>query len=191
MKIFDIKNPADWSMVRPGEILEMQIAKGNRRARLHVNASGPVSVLVSAGPGTGEPVLVGSSDGLFEVCFTADGARFVEFHAPKNTLIFVRPETASQMVGKTGLVKFTNVENVGGRHSDLERMMHYMRRNEERRNKALEAERQELRELRKRIEEKEAERAERKQLPKTDEQPVVEKEDSAEQPKDDKGGGEE
>ncbi|WP_111732836.1 hypothetical protein [Roseovarius amoyensis] len=190
MKIFDIKNPSDWVAVQPGEALKMEIAKGNRRARLHVNASARVSLLVSAGPGT-EPVLVGCSDGLFEVCFTADGTRFVEFHAPKNTLIFVRPETASQMVGKTGLVKFTNVENVGGRHSDLDRMMHYMRRNEERRDKALEAERQELREMRKRIEAKDAERAERKQLPKPDEQSTVEGEDPAEQPEGDKEGGEE
>ncbi len=184
MRTFEIKNPADWTHVLAGEVLEMANPAGVRRARLSINTTEKVAVFMANNPDMKDPILVGASDGMFDVVFTAKGMAYVQIKSPKGAIVFVKHHTRDQLHKQVNTERFTNVEQFRRRATEQDRMVHLIKLNEQKRDKMLAKDRAELR----------AEIARLKEVQKPPE--VVERDpapqpDQAPEPDPAEGGGEE
>lgn len=145
MKKFDIMNPADWSKVVAGDILEFPVPGTSRKVALDINSTGKVTCYVSHSEDMSDRVLLGSDTGMFTVRFSTRRPAYLEFESDDAAVIYISGASASHVVNKVGEVVFTTVEPQGRRNTDYDRMVMLMRLNEKRREKALEAEIAEIR----------------------------------------------
>jgi hypothetical protein len=146
MKTFDVKALSGWSPVQPNEVLAFEAAGESRAVRLMVNAVDKVAVYAADNAEMTGAVLVGASDGLFAVAYTATGESFVRFAFSGKAAVFVQGAAPSHVVQATDDEKYTSIIPPDRRsNSEVQRMMHLMRINEKRREEALSGELAELR----------------------------------------------
>lgn len=140
MRTFDIKTLEMWESVGAGEVLEFDNPGGARKVALRINATGPVAVYAGHLEDGSDRVLLGAADGMFAVTYSTDRTSFVSLEFGGGVECFVTGTARSQVIEKTADEVFTSVEPSGRRNSDYDRMVHFVKLNERRRDAALAAE---------------------------------------------------
>lgn len=144
----NIKNPADWSLVQPDEILEFP-TRVSRSVKLTLNTTGETSVFVSAQPDMSDAVLLAAGTGMFSCEYTANAPTYVQAKAPaKGAVVFFRGHAPSHRRPGTEEPSFVNIAP-RGRPTELMRMMHIQALNEKARNAVLAEEVRKLRQAQK------------------------------------------
>jgi hypothetical protein len=162
MQKFDLKNPTEWAMMLPGEVIEFDAPNSRRVVTITVQTNGPCSVHVGSDPAMTGKVLAAYAEGRFEVQYSAGGKSYVEFSAPEGTEIYIHSLARTHRVERIETPSYTNIEPRNRRNTEFDRMMQLMRYNEARRNEQQKAELAKLRDdLKAEYEAKEAKKAER------------------------------
>jgi hypothetical protein len=131
MKTFNVGPLEGWQPLGLGEVLEFGAEKP-RRVKVQINATGPVEVY--ARDAEGKEVLLGASEGLFEVNWTvAKTCPFVVISDNHDTVVYIRSATADQRVAKRELEAFTDIAPRARRNTEVDRLVQVMKLNEARR----------------------------------------------------------
>jgi len=138
MPTFNLKNPLAWDHILNGEIVQFDNFNGARQISFSINASERVEVFLSFNDQMTDRILIGASDGMFECSYSTAITSFVQIvHKTSETTVYMRGPAGSHTVPAKDEASYTNVEPLGRRNSDLDRVMYEMRLNEKRRDAAL------------------------------------------------------
>jgi hypothetical protein len=145
MQKFDLKNPTEWSMMLPGEVIEFDAPNSRRVVTITIQTNGPCSVHVGSDPAMTGKVLAAYAEGRFEIQYSAGGKSYVEFSAPEGTEIFIHSLARTHRVERIETPSYTNIEPRNRRNTEFDRMMQLMRYNEARRKEHHKSEMEKLR----------------------------------------------
>ena len=137
-------NVNKWTATKAGQVIEFASSKP-RHVKFEITANSNIEIWVSDNNTMSEAVLVGTSNGKTEIQYTAPATTYVQIKAEKSADLFVNIPGLDQAVENTDNPSFTSIEPRVNNSTEFDRMMTFMKHNEQQRNAQLEAERAALR----------------------------------------------
>jgi len=137
-------NVNKWTSTKAGQVIEFASSKP-RHVKFEITANSNIEIWVSDNNKMSDAVLVGTSNGKTEIQYTAAGTTYVQIKAEKSADLFVNIPDLDQAVENTDNPSFTSIEPRVNNSTEFDRMMTFMKHNEQQRNAQLEAERAVLR----------------------------------------------
>jgi hypothetical protein len=134
-----------WSKFLPGKVTEFASSKP-RHVKFEVTANSNIEVWVANDNKMTDAVLVGTTlPGKTQIQYTAPATTYVQIKAEKSADIFVNIPDIDQSVQNSDEPSFTSIEPRVNNSTEFDRMVQFMKHNEQQRNAQLEAERAVLR----------------------------------------------
>jgi len=137
-------NVNNWTVSKAGQVIEFASSKP-RHVKFEITANSNIEIWVSDNQKMSDAVLVGTSNGKTEIQYTAPATTYVQIKAEKSADVFVNIPDLDQAVQNTDNPSFTTIEPRVNNSTEFDRMMTFMKHNEQQRNAQLEAERAALR----------------------------------------------
>ena len=144
MKTFKNGPIADWKPTKGGSVLEFKSFKP-RTVRFQIVANSAVEIWAGSKKDLSDAVLVASGDDKLGVEFTSNGDSYALIKAEKNAAVFINLPDLNQRVIESDNPSFTSIEPRIRRNTEFDRMMQYVKLNEQRRDASLASERATLR----------------------------------------------
>jgi hypothetical protein len=137
-------NVNKWTATKAGQVIEFAASKP-RHVKFEITANSNIEIWVADNQKMSDAVLVGTSNGKTEIQYTAPATTYVQIKAEKSADVFVNIPDLDQAVENTDNPSFTSIEPRVNNSTEFDRMMTFMKHNEQQRNAQLEAERAALR----------------------------------------------
>lgn len=150
MKHFKNGSLSEWQQVKAGDVISFESGKA-KRVSFQVNANSKIEVWAADNEKMENAVLQGAADDKVTIEYTAAGSSWVQVKAEKSAAVFVNIRDVDQRIATTDKDSFVNIEPRVRNNDEFARMMKWVQLNEQRRNAAMEAERQELAKLRQQV----------------------------------------
>lgn len=133
-----------WSKAKSGDVIEFASNKP-RHVKFEITANSNIEVWVANDNKMSDAVLVGTSNVKTEIQYTAPATTYVQIKAEKSADIFVNIPDIDQTTVNSDEPSFTSIEPRVNNSTEFDRMVQFMKHNEQQRNAQLEAERALLR----------------------------------------------
>ena len=137
-------NVNNWTATKPGQVIEFVSSKP-RHVKFEITANSNIEIWVADNNKMSDSVLVGTSNGKTQIQYTAPATTYVQIKADKSADVFVNIPDLDQAVENTDNPSFTSIEPRVNNSTEFDRMVAFMKHNEQQRNSQLEAERAALR----------------------------------------------
>lgn len=142
MKHFKNGDVSNWKPVEAGTVLSFETNKP-KNVKFQIMSNSMIEIWVSKNEDMKEAVLQAVADDKVSVEFVTMETCYVQIKAEKKAAVFVNMRDFDQSVVSTG-ESYTNIEPRVRDNSEFAKMMYWVKLNEERREKAMATERQEL-----------------------------------------------
>jgi hypothetical protein len=148
MKHFKNGSLSEWQQVKAGDIIHFESSKA-KRVSFQVIANSKIEVW--AGLKEQDGVLQGAAEDKVAVEYTAAGSSWVQIKAEKSAAVFVNIRDVDQRIAASDKDSYVNIEPRVRNNDEFARMMKWVKLNEQRRDAAMAAEREELAKLRQQV----------------------------------------
>jgi hypothetical protein len=150
MKHFKNGSLSEWQQVKAGDVISFESGKA-KRVSFQVNANSKIEVWAADNEKMENAVLQGAADDKVTIEYTSAGSSWVQIKAEKNAAVFVNIRDVDQRIAPSGKDSYVNIEPRVRNNDEFARMMKWVKLNEQRRDAAMAAEREELAKLRKQV----------------------------------------
>ena len=140
MKTFKNGPLAQWKKVKAGDVFSF-VSKKARHVRFEVISNGPIEVWAGHKDDVSDFVLVGATNDKCRVEYTSEATSYAMIKAEKNAQVYVNIPDVDQRVEPSGKDSFVSIEPRTNENSDLQKIMHWVKLNEKRRDEYLAQER--------------------------------------------------
>jgi hypothetical protein len=150
MKHFKNGSLSEWQQVKAGDVIAFESGKA-KRVSFQVNANSKIEVWAADNEKMENAVLQGAADDKVTIEYTAAGSSWVQIKAEKSAAVFVNIRDVDQRIAASDKDSYVNIEPRVRNNDEFARMMKWVKLNEQRRDAAMAAEREELAKLRQQV----------------------------------------
>jgi hypothetical protein len=150
MKHFKNGSLSEWQQVKAGDVIAFESGKA-KRVTFQVNANSKIEVWAADNEKMENAVLQGAADDKVTIEYTAARSSWVQIKAEKSAAVFVNIRDVDQRIAASDKDSYVNIEPRVRNNDEFARMMKWVKLNEQRRDAAMAAEREELAKLRKQV----------------------------------------
>ena len=150
MKHFKNGSLSEWQQVKAGDVIAFESSKA-KRVSFQLNANSKIEVWASDNEKMQNAVLQGAADDKITIEYTSAGSSWVQIKAEKDAAVFVNIRDVDQRIAASDKDSFVNIEPRVRNNDEFARMMKWVKLNEQRRDAAMSAEREELAKLRQQV----------------------------------------
>jgi hypothetical protein len=150
MKHFKNGSLSEWQQVKAGDVIAFESGKA-KRVSFQVNANSKIEVWAADNEKMENAVLQGAADDKVTIEYTAARSSWVQIKAEKSAAVFVNIRDVDQRIAASDKDSYVNIEPRVRNNDEFARMMKWVKLNEQRRDAAMAAEREELAKLRQQV----------------------------------------
>lgn len=144
MKNIKIANISSW-VKTDNKAISKFITTKPRKVKFELNTNGTTEVWCSYHTNMEDAILVASTSEMAAISFIVDQTCYVQFRTNKDTTTFVNIPDLDQAIPNSNEASFTTIEPRTNGSTEFEKMMHFVKLNENHRNQELAKERAALR----------------------------------------------